>query len=139
MGRYFTPLSASGMSAIITSALKITADSTADWGQGLKQANRWLDANAAFVANRPVYLRAVADSNRAIRHYLGGHVITKHFGYPSPRHGVLIVSPVAVAGVSESDDEYGFLRQAPKPYAVIGHALRVYDLDALAKLDIAPP
>jgi hypothetical protein len=115
------------------------SDSNVDWGQGLKQANRWLDANAAFVAGRPVYLRAVADSNRAIRHYLGGRVVTKHFGYPCPRSGVLIVSPVAVAGLSESDDEYGFLRRAPQPYAIIGHALRVYDLDALAKQGVTPP
>jgi hypothetical protein len=115
------------------------SDSNVDWGQGLKQANHWLDANAAFVAGRPVYLRAVADSNRAIRHYLGGRVTTMHFGYPSPRSGVLIVSPVAVAGLSESDDEYGFLRRAPQAHAIIGHALRVYDLDALAREGITPP
>jgi hypothetical protein len=115
------------------------SDSNVDWGQGLKQANRWLDANTAFVGGRPVYLRAVADSNRAIRHYLGGRVVTKHFGYPCPRSGVLIVSPVAVAGLSESDDEYGFLRRAPQPYAIIGHALRVYDLDALAKQGVTSP
>jgi hypothetical protein len=106
------------------------SDSNVDWGQGLKQADRWLAANGAFVAGRPVYLRAFAVSNRAIYRYLGGRVVRKDAGYPPPRSGVLIVSPVAVAGVSESADEYGFLRGVA-PVAVVGRTLRVYDLDRL--------
>jgi len=110
--------------------LKIN-DSNVDWGQGLKQANRWLDTHRQFVAGRTVYLRASAVSNRAVRHYLGGRVLQLHYGDVPPRHGVLIVSPVCLSGLSESADEYAFLRGFG-PDAEIGHALRVYDLDARA-------
>ena len=106
------------------------SDSNIDWGQGLKQANDWLDANPAFIAGRPVYIRASAVSNRAVRHYLGRRVTQLHVGDVSPRHGVLILSPVSLSGISESEDDYAFLRGI-EPHAVIGHSLRVYDLDRL--------
>ena len=103
-------------------------DSNIDWGQGLKQAGRWLDEHASFVAGRPVYFRASAVSNRAVRYNLGRRVIQLHMGDAAPRSGVLILSPVSLSGLSESHDEYAFLRNVV-PHAVIGHALRVYDLD----------
>jgi hypothetical protein len=102
-------------------------DSNIDWGQGLKQARRWLEENKSSIGGRPVYFRASAVSNRAVRYYLPG-VTQLHPGDEPPRQGVLIVSPVSLSGLSESADEYGFLRGV-KPEAVIGHALRVYDLD----------
>jgi 4-amino-4-deoxy-L-arabinose transferase-like glycosyltransferase len=105
------------------------SDSNIDWGQGLKQANDWLDANPAFIAGRPVYVRASAVSNRAVRHYLGRRVIQLHAADVCPAHGVLILSPVSLSGISESEDDYASLRGVA-PHAVIGHSLRVYDLDA---------
>jgi hypothetical protein len=106
------------------------SDSNIDWGQGLKQANDWLDANPAFIAGRPVYIRASAVSNRAVRHYLGRRVTQLHVADVAPRHGVLILSPVCLSGISESQDEYALLRGV-EPHALIGHSLRVYDLDRL--------
>ena len=106
-------------------------DSNIDWGQGLKQARRWLEDNRTFVSQRQIYFRASAVSNRAVRYYLPG-VMQLHPGDQPPTSGVLIVSPVSLSGLSESTDEYGFLRGV-KPDAVIGHALRVYDLDKLRR------
>lgn len=114
------------------------SDSNVDWGQGLKQVERWLEQNEAFVAGRPVYLRGYTVRRRAVIRYLGGRVTQKYAGYPTPRSGVLIISPVAISGVSESQDEYAYLRGIP-PHAIIGHGLRVYDLDALAKEGRLPP
>jgi hypothetical protein len=106
-------------------------DSNIDWGQGLKQARRWIEENKSLVEQRQLYFRASAVSNRAVRYYLPG-VEQLHPGDEPPTSGVLIVSPVSLSGLSESRDEYGFLRGV-KPDAVIGHALRVYDLDKLRR------
>jgi hypothetical protein len=104
------------------------SDSNIDWGQGLKQANDWLDANPDFIAGRPVYIRATGVSNRAVRHYLGRRVIQLHVASLCPTKGVLILSPVSLSGISESEDDYAALRGV-SPHALIGRALRVYDLD----------
>jgi hypothetical protein len=103
-------------------------DSNIDWGQGMKQAHRWLEEHHSFTAGRQIYFRASAVSNRGVRYYLGRQVIQLHMGDAAPHSGVLILSPVSLSGLSESYDEYGFLRNVA-PHAVIGHALRVYDLD----------
>ena len=63
-----------------------------------------------------------------MRYNLGRRVIQLHMGDAAPRSGVLILSPVSLSGLSESHDEYAFLWRVA-PHAVIGHALRVYDLD----------
>jgi hypothetical protein len=111
-----------------TDVYQAISDSNIDWGQGLKQANEWLDANPDFIAGRPVYIRACSVSNRAVRHYLGRRVIQLHVASVCPTNGVLILSPVCLSGISESEDDYAALRGVA-PHALIGRALRVYDLD----------
>jgi hypothetical protein len=112
-------------------------DSNVDWGQGLKQAHAWLAANESLVRGRTVHLRAFGVSNRAIRHYLQGRVHTLHAGDRPPDSGLLILSPVCLTGISESHDEYAFLRGI-EPDAIIGHTLRVYDLDRLLTSSTRP-
>lgn len=108
------------------------SDSNVDWGQGLKQARRWIDSHADLTGGRPVYIRPVAASGRAVRHYLGDRAAHLKFSDRPPASGLLIVSPVALTGLSESNDEYAFLRDKA-PVAIIGRVLRVYDLDALGR------
>jgi 4-amino-4-deoxy-L-arabinose transferase-like glycosyltransferase len=105
------------------------SDSNVDWGQGLKQVREWVDAHPEVIRGRRVYLRPVATASRAVRYYLGDRVAHLRFSDEPPKHGILIISPVAVAGLSESKDEYAFLR-GWTPLAVIGRVMRVYDLDA---------
>jgi hypothetical protein len=104
------------------------SDSNLDWGQALKQTADWIDRHQAFINHRPVYLRAVGVSNRGVSHYLGGRVIQLHYGDMPPRSGILILSPVSLSGISESNDRYAYLRHT-LPREIIGHTLRVYDLD----------
>jgi hypothetical protein len=104
------------------------SDSNVDWGQGLKQVRRWLDENAQAVAGRPVWLGYFGNrEGRSVPHYLGGRVRELSENDPAPSEGVLIISPVWVAG-AYGNDQYAFLR-GRRPDAVIGDSLLVYDLD----------
>lgn len=105
------------------------SDSNLDWGQGLKQARDWLQQNRV-PANRPVHLLYFGDdaSDRRIRHYLGDSVTFALRPGPLPSRGLVIASPVWVAGPYDPGDAYAPLRQR-RPLAIIGHSLLVYDLD----------
>jgi len=108
------------------------SDSNLDWGQGLKQVRGWVDENREFIGGRAVYLRAFTVTKRGVQYYLGDRVHTLNPGDSPPRSGILILSPVCLSGISESNDEYAFLRNTP-PRNLIGHTLRVYDLDHLER------
>jgi len=111
---------------------EILSDSNLDWGQSLKPAGRWIDDNRDWIAGRPVHVRPFAVSNRGFRRYVGDRARHLRFGDLPPTSGVLIVSPVCLSGVSESADEYSFLRGVP-PLGRIGRTLYVYDLDRLGR------
>ena len=105
------------------------SDSNVDWGQSLKQVRAWLDANPQ--GQRPVWVGYFgAPEGHAIRYYLGGRATQLKEDESPPRTGLLIVSPVWVAG-AYGDESYAFLR-GRKPDAVIGHCMLVYDLDLLS-------
>ena len=62
--------------------------------------------------------------------------------YNRPTSGIFIISPVPLVGVYEYMDPYAALRKY-KPIAILGHCMRVYDLDKLRKkgkpFDWGPP
>jgi hypothetical protein len=124
------------------------SDSNIDWGQSLKQARVWLDQHPAIVGRRDVYL-AYFDNleHRSVEHYLGPRVreIDQEVDTPLPHGGLLIVSPVHETGQYDPSDRFGWLRRAEQqgapgayPIAIIGHCLRVYDLEQLARGGVAP-
>ena len=105
------------------------SDSNIDWGQSLKQVRRWLEAHPQD--GRPVSIGYFGNmENRSVRHYLPG-VTQLTEEEPAPTKGLLIISPVWVAG-AYGMDQYAFLRTRT-PDAVIGHCMLVYDLDRLAE------
>jgi hypothetical protein len=106
------------------------SDSNVDWGQSLKQVRRWLDDRKPD--GRPVWLGYFGnEQGRSVPHYLGDRVRELHDDDAAPNHGVLIISPVWVAG-AYGHEQYAFLR-GRTPDAVIGHCMLVYDLDRLAE------
>jgi hypothetical protein len=107
------------------------SDSNVDWGQGLKQARDWIDRHPQPVG-RPIYLLYFGDPNspRRVLHYLGDRVTLLPPHSPLPAGGLLIASPVWVAGPFDIGDRYAALRPL-RPIDVIGHALLVYDLDPI--------
>jgi hypothetical protein len=104
------------------------SDSNVDWGQGLKQARDWIDRHPQ-PAGRPVYLLYFGDRNspRRVQHYLGDRVTLLEPRAPLPERGLLIASPVWVAGPFDIGDRYAALRDRT-PADVIGRTLLVYDL-----------
>ena len=59
-------------------------------------------------------------------------VTRRHDSAPgAPLEGLLIASPVQVAGPFDPADRYASLRKLT-PVAVIGHSMLVYDLDLVA-------
>jgi hypothetical protein len=105
------------------------SDSNLDWAQSFKQVRRWLEAHPQ---HRPVHVAVFADSvARTPRYYLGParDVDVIAWGEPAPRSGLLIVSPVLLAGPYDHGAAFGFLARM-KPVDIIGHCMRVYDLDA---------
>jgi hypothetical protein len=52
--------------------------------------------------------------------------------FPRPTDGLLLISPVRLAGVYELADPYAALR-AHEPDAVIGNSILVFDLDRLGQ------
>jgi hypothetical protein len=106
------------------------SDSNIDWGQSLKQARRWLDEHPQD--GRTVWLGYFGNlEGHSVAHYLGRRVKQLDDVGASPTSGLLVISPVWVAG-AYGHGQYAFLRTRT-PDAVIGHNLLVYDLDRLAK------
>jgi hypothetical protein len=102
------------------------SDSNLDWGQGLKQVRHWLDAHPQ---KDRVYVAPFADEDSQMPlYYLGPDVTVLWPGEKLPRSGLLIVSPVRLAGAYDPGRPYRSL-WAVKPIAIIGHTMRVYDLD----------
>jgi hypothetical protein len=67
-----------------------------------------------------------------VDYYLGGRVTRLKQFDERPTSGLLIICPVWEAGYWDFMDQYGFLRPE-RPVAVIGHAMPVYDLDAIGR------
>lgn len=107
----------------------ICNDSNIDWGQGLKETGQWLNEHPT--GNRPVYLRY--DWDPVWADYYLDHRVQRVTQFQSPpKHGLLIICPVWVAGYWDPMDGYGFLRQY-RPMDIIGHSMLVYDLDHLSE------
>jgi hypothetical protein len=66
----------------------------------------------------------------AITHHLGDRVRWAGDEDPPPDSGILILSPIRLVGLYHGPERYKHLRNI-EPTDVIGHALLVYDLDAL--------
>jgi hypothetical protein len=107
------------------------SDSNLDWGQSLKQVRDWIDRRPQ--TGRPVHLLYFGDPNSPmrIRYYLRDRVIPIDRQGPLPRGGLLIASPVWVAGPFDPAGRYAALRTLT-PVDVIGDSMLVYDLDRAA-------
>jgi hypothetical protein len=107
------------------------SDSNVDWGQSLKQVRAWLDEHPP--GTRPVtlgYFGNVDPEASAVDYYLGDRVTLLGEGTPLPTRGLLIISPVLIAGPYEKQDRFGPLRNMA-PADVIGSCMLVYDLDSM--------
>jgi hypothetical protein len=104
------------------------SDSNLDWGQSLKQVRDWIDRRPQ--SGRPVHLLYFGDPNSPmrIRYYLRDRVIPIAKKGPLPTSGLLIASPVWVAGPFDPSGRYAALRTMT-PVEVIGDSMLVYDLD----------
>jgi hypothetical protein len=102
------------------------SDSNLDWGQGLKEVRSWIDARP--IDGRKVTLAYFGNLREAPRHYLGDRA-TVTTGSP-PEEGLLIVSPVIVAGPYDRESHFARFRSI-EPIDVIGRSLLVFDLDRL--------
>ena len=105
------------------------SDSNLDWGQSLPEVRDWLDARPGHPT--PVHLLYFGDpGNLAVEHYLGSRVTLLKPGEAVPRSGLLIASPVEVAGTY--DVRRGIVELwGEKPVAMIGRTMLVYDLNAI--------
>ena len=107
------------------------SDSNIDWGQGLKQVRRWLGDQPEQTTGRTVWLGYFGNpEGRSVPYYLGNRARELQETDPAPTSGLLVISPVWVAGVYGTG-QYAFLRPVA-PDAVIGHSMLVYDLDRVA-------
>jgi hypothetical protein len=104
------------------------SDSNLDWGQGVKEIRAWLDARPKD--GRTIRVACFARPE-TFQHYLGDLSIEiRNEGLPMPTDGLLIVSPVFVAGPYDKKGHYAALQKA-EPIDTIGHSLLVFDLDLL--------
>ena len=107
------------------------SDSNIDWGQGLKAVRNW-------VLKHPNRKVSVRDFGRGgprlvtVTHRLADVATIAWDPYNRPTSGIFIISPVPLAGDYEYMDPYKALRKY-KPIAILGHSMRVYDLDKLRK------
>lgn len=116
-------------------------DSNLDWGQGLKQIRKWVEENQKPYGLRGIHVRYFGlDYSPNVEYYLRGTTakrVPRNQGPPD--RGILIISPVYVAGMFEKDGLYDFLR-TEEPIAIIGDANLVFDLDEiyLRRPDVRP-
>jgi hypothetical protein len=104
------------------------SDCNVDWGQALKQVAAWLDEHPR--EKRPVSLFYFGKDEGSIAYYLSDRVTSLDKDSPRPTRGLLLISPVRLAGVYEPADPYATLR-GYEPDAVIGNSILVFDLDRL--------
>jgi hypothetical protein len=109
--------------------LKIS-DSNVDWGQALKQVRQWLDARPK--EDRTVSLAYFGNDEGSVAYYLGDRVVNLVEDSPRPAKGLLLISPVCVAGFYDDTDRYAALRSY-EPDEVIGNCILVFDLDRLGR------
>jgi hypothetical protein len=113
---------------------KQISDSNVDWGQGLKYVRRWIDTHP----NRQIFVRDFGWAKLRlsdVSERLGPRVTLLDRNSRPPTHGVLIISPVPLVGIYDLRwlrDPFAALRDQ-KPIAILGHSMRVYDLDRLRK------
>ena len=106
------------------------SDCNVDWGQALKQVKAWLDAHAQ--GKRKVSLFYFGNEEGSIEYYLNDRVVSLDQFSPRPTDGLLLISPVRLAGAYELGDPYAALR-SHEPDAVIGNSILVFDLDRLGR------
>ncbi len=104
------------------------SDSNLDWGQALKEIDRWLTDHPQ--TGRPVYLSYFGDDKMNVHTYLHHPVELLGMKSTMPQSGLLILSPVNLVAVYDDFDldAYRSLRNR-HPDAVIGHCILVFDLD----------
>jgi 4-amino-4-deoxy-L-arabinose transferase-like glycosyltransferase len=113
------------------------SDSNLDWGQTLKQLDRWLERHPQ-PPDRPIHFDSFDEPNDpAFTHYVRQArrltIVAKNRLEP-PTKGLLITCPSWLGGTYRRFDVYAHLREVD-PVDTIGHALLVYDLDALNSKD----
>lgn len=106
------------------------SDCNVDWGQALKQVRTWLDAQPG--EKRTVSLFYFGNDEGCVNYYLNGRVVVLDQYSPRPTSGLLLISPVRLAGVYESGDPYRALR-SHEADDVIGNSILVFDLDRLGQ------
>src|SRR5262249_14888340 len=104
--------------------------------QSLKQIRSWI-RHLPRNERRPIYLRYFGNDRESISYYLKAALAAKRLTVLGdrgrlPNRGLLIISPIRVAGVYDGQDRYAALR-GQQPVAVIGHSMLVYDLDKIRK------
>lgn len=106
-------------------------DSNVDWGQSIRPIAEWIDSHQDVIANRPVSVRAFGDDRNLARGwYLGHRAKSLNLGDARPTFGVLIISPVHVAGLYDTEQTYAALADI-QPDHVIARTMLVYDMDKL--------
>jgi hypothetical protein len=105
-------------------------DCNVDWGQALKQVKGWLDAHPQQDKRVSLYYFGIEDG--AVEYYLNGRVDALDQYSPRPNGGLILISPVRLAGAYEDNDPYAALR-AQEPDDVIGHSILVFNLDRLGQ------
>jgi hypothetical protein len=105
---------------------EMISDSNIDWGQGLKEIRQWLDTHPH--QGRPIHAQVFIPDTAGVGfdNYLSGEV--KWVADGPPNHGLLLLSPVMIWGGYVPQERFAKMRDR-EPMAIIGHCIRVYDLD----------
>ena len=106
------------------------SDCNVDWGQALKQVSAWLGADPQ--GERKVSLFYFGNDEGSVEYYLKKRVVSLDQYSPRPTGGLLLISPVRLAGAYELADPYAALRSCDAD-AVIGNSILVFDLDRLGR------
>jgi hypothetical protein len=106
------------------------SDCNVDWGQALKQVSAWLDDHPQ--GKRKVSLFYFGNEEGSVEYYLNDWVVSLDQYAPRPTDGLLLISPVRLAGAYELGDPYAALRSYEAD-AVIGNSILVFDLDRLGR------
>jgi hypothetical protein len=104
------------------------SDSNVDWGQSLKEIRAWLDSHPQ--GQRPVWLSYFGKASESIPYYLKDRVVALDEHSARPTTGLLLISPVRLAGVYDDNDPFAALRPY-EPDAVIGNCILVFNLNRL--------
>ena len=105
------------------------SDSNVDWGQGTRQAGKWIEAHRAELA-KPIYFSPFGPMEPVEAYVKGVTVLDPKDALPSA--GTLVISPVHVAGPYEPTDRFAPLRSA-EPTAVVAETMLVFDLSKVRR------